>query len=81
MRAHTQYTVLHWDLARPIPLPLAHSRPSAAPQLEGVHPLTSPDDNSEGEAIMKASPVLRRAVAERYGLSEAEIDEQLVCDT
>eukprot|EP00198_Chlamydomonas_reinhardtii_P010994 XP_001700331.1 copper amine oxidase [Chlamydomonas reinhardtii] len=50
-------------------------------KLEGVHPLTSPDDNSEAEAIMKASPVLRQAVAERYGLSEAEIDEQLMCDT
>ncbi|KAG2422471.1 hypothetical protein HXX76_015995 [Chlamydomonas incerta] len=50
-------------------------------KLEGVHPLTSPEDNSEAEVIMKASPQLRAAVAARYGLSEADIDEQLVCDT
>lgn len=65
----------------PPPPTIPPPTPLPCPQLEGVHPLTSPDDNSEAEAIMKASPVLRQAVAERYGLSEAEIDEQLMCDT
>ncbi|KAG2486353.1 hypothetical protein HYH03_014934 [Edaphochlamys debaryana] len=45
--------------------------------LEGVHPLTSPCDNFEAEAVVKADPRIARLLQERYG---ASID-QLICDT
>mmetsp|Transcript_22566 Transcript_22566/g.67197 ORF Transcript_22566/g.67197 Transcript_22566/m.67197 type:complete len:731 (-) Transcript_22566:1085-3277(-) len=46
--------------------------------LEGVHPMTTPDDNDLAEAIMKSDPTVLRLVAERYGIRDAA---QLACDT
>jgi Cu2+-containing amine oxidase len=46
--------------------------------LDGVHPMTTPDDNDHAEAIMKADPEIRRLVAERYGITDPA---HLACDT
>ncbi|PNH03386.1 Primary amine oxidase, partial [Tetrabaena socialis] len=47
--------------------------------LDGVHPLTSPDDNTEAEAVVKACPRIAQLMAERYGITD--IKNQLICDT
>ncbi|KAG1658854.1 hypothetical protein FOA52_008811 [Chlamydomonas sp. UWO 241] len=46
--------------------------------LDGVHPMTTPDDNDYAEAIMKADPEIRRLVAKRYGITDPA---NLACDT
>lgn len=35
-------------------------------QLQGVHPLTTPDDNSYAEAVVKADPKIAQLLKERY---------------
>lgn len=47
--------------------------------LEGVHPMTTPDDNFYAEAIVKADPRIVALVAERYGVTD--VDTQLSVDT
>jgi primary-amine oxidase len=44
-----------------------------------MHPLTSPDDNSEAETIVKADPRIAELLAERYGI--IDVANQLICDT
>lgn len=40
--------------------------------------MTTPDDNSLAEEIMKADPTLRRLLAERYGITHMD---KVACDT
>ena len=58
------------------PLHLLH--PCLPAQLDGVHPMTTPDDNTLAEAIMKADPALRRLLAERYSITDMD---KVACDT
>lgn len=46
--------------------------------LAGVHPLTTPEDDSYAESIMKKDPTLQRLLRERYGITDLD---SLVCDT
>ena len=43
--------------------------------------MTTPDDNFYAEDIVKANPRVRALITEKYGISEAEMDEVLICDT
>ncbi|GAX75117.1 hypothetical protein CEUSTIGMA_g2561.t1 [Chlamydomonas eustigma] len=47
-------------------------------KLDGTHPMTTPEDNDMAERIMKADPVLRNLVAQRYGITDMD---KVVCDT
>lgn len=47
--------------------------------LQGVHPLTTPDDNSYAEAVVKADPKIAQLLKERYGITD--VAGQLICDT
>lgn len=71
-------------LSSPHPLVLASSRttamaPTLGEQLEGVHPMTTPDDNLHAEAVIKADPRIVALVAERYGVTD--VHTQLSIDT
>jgi hypothetical protein len=43
--------------------------------------MTTPDDNFYAEDIVKANPRVRALITEKYGISEADMDEVLICDT
>mmetsp|Transcript_39335 Transcript_39335/g.87541 ORF Transcript_39335/g.87541 Transcript_39335/m.87541 type:complete len:691 (-) Transcript_39335:902-2974(-) len=46
--------------------------------LEGVHPMTTPDDNCLAEEIMKQDAALRSLLKERYGIEDMS---KIACDT
>ncbi|GLI66897.1 hypothetical protein VaNZ11_010924 [Volvox africanus] len=47
--------------------------------LEGLQPLTSPDDNTDAEAVVKSDPRIAQLLKERYGI--VDVRNQLICDT
>ncbi|GFR44735.1 hypothetical protein Agub_g6063 [Astrephomene gubernaculifera] len=62
----------------PAPAPVAAEVVSWK-ELEGVQPLTTPDDNFEAEAVVRADPRVAQLLAERYGVTD--VANQLICDT
>ncbi|GLC40464.1 hypothetical protein PLESTM_001074400, partial [Pleodorina starrii] len=47
--------------------------------LDGVQPLTSPDDNTLAEVVVKSDLRVAQLLAERYGITD--VANQLICDT
>lgn len=56
----------------------ASLRPSRCPQLEGVQPLTTPDDNIECESIVRRDPRVQQLLLERYSVTNMEL---VICDS
>ena len=42
-------------------------------QLDGMHPMTTPEDNSMAEEIMKKDAKVRQLLADRYGITNMDL--------